>query len=474
MLRLLLIGTALGLLGSSLGGCNLCPPFSFDCNWPPPPPPPDAGANDLATAGPPTIPGCQGSCKVDYRCPAGHSTTLAGTVTIPAGTLPLPGVQVAIPTGSELPGAPGAGPACDPGSAPELATFSTRTDVYGNFNLSDIPSGDNIPLVIRTGKWQRVVILPRVVPCARTMIPAELTHLPRNQREGNIPQIALSTGGEDALECLLRGPKLGLDDAEFTPATGPGRVHLYAGATGASRFAPALGGASFSAAQALPATSWYDDPASWNSYDLVMLSCEGGQYLNYKSPQAIANLEGFLNKGGRVLATHLHNGWLQSAQPPQRLQSVATFGTGTGPDPVTALIDLTTSPTNELGNWLNQDTVLGSPVAGQLQVRRPGYSIMALNSSLAQSWISYQPAVGAAVPQAFSFAAPVSAFRPKWCGKMVFSDFHASSGPGGDSSAAGTPFPGGCTETSLSPQEKAMLYLLFDLNKAVAVPSIVG
>jgi hypothetical protein len=434
----------------------------------------DDGTTDPAPIRPPIIPGCIGYCKVDPSCPNDQPTTLTGTVTIPAGTLPLPGVQVAIPTGSELPGAPGAGPACDPGSAPELATFSTRTDVYGNFNLSDIPSGDNIPLVIRTGKWQRVVILPRVAPCARTIIPAELTHLPRNQREGNIPQIALSTGGEDSLECLLRGPKLGLDDSEFTPATGLGRVHLYAGATGASRFAPALGGASFSAAQALPAKSWYDDPASWNRYDLVMLSCEGGQYLNYKSPQAIANLEGFLNKGGRVLATHHHNGWLKSAQPPQRLQSVATFGTVMGPDPVTDFINQPASLEHDLLSWLTLKSVQGPRHPGLLEVSHPGFSIMGLDESLAQSWVSYHPDPRSAVPQLFSFAAPLGAPPAQSCGKMVFSDIHASLGPGGDSSTIGTPFPDGCTETALSSQEQAMLYMLFDLSKSPALPDPIG
>ena len=158
-----------------------------------------------------------------------------------------------------------------------------RSDIYGHFDLFNIPSGANIPLVIRIGKWQRVITLPPIVPCTRTVLPPEQTRLPRNHLEGSIPQIALSTGGEDALECLLRGPKLGLDDAEFTSATGTGRVHLYAGATGANNFTTALGGASFSAAQALPAKSWYDDSANWNKYDAVMLSCEGGQYMNYKS-----------------------------------------------------------------------------------------------------------------------------------------------------------------------------------------------
>ncbi|HRI51537.1 MAG TPA: hypothetical protein PLW65_15265, partial [Pseudomonadota bacterium] len=437
MFRSLLVGTTLVLLAAQSGGCQRCPPNAFDCNWPPPPL--DAGTDDIKKVIPPTIPGCVGSCQVDPQCPVGYSTKVSGTVTIPAGTLPLPGVQVAIPTGSSLPLPPGTGPTCAPAGSPELSTFTTSTDIYGHFDLFDIPSGDNIPLVIRVGKWQRIITLPKIAPCTRTVLPAEQTRLPRNQLEGSIPQLAVSTGGEDALECLLRSPKLGLDDAEFTAATGTGRVHLYAGASGANSFTAALGGASFGAAQPLPAKSWYDDITNWSKYDAVLLSCEGAEYMNYKSPQALQNMERYLGAGGRVLATHFHSGWLKNAQPPQTLQSVATFGASTGPDPVTDTIDLSPNMGGPLASWLSQDTVLGSTTAGQLLVRRPGYSITGINSDLTQRWISYQPATGPAVAQVFSFVAPVGVSPVRQCGRMLFSDIHATSGPSGDSSAAGTP-----------------------------------
>lgn len=153
-MRKLLAGMTLVLLGLQVGGCQPCP-GSLDCDWPPP----DAGTT---VDSPPVIPGCKGSCQASYQCPVGYSTQVRGRVTIPAGTLPLRGVQVAIPTGTALPAAPASGPSCGASADPALVTFSTQTDTYGNFILSNIPSGQNIPLIIRIGKWQRIITLPPI------------------------------------------------------------------------------------------------------------------------------------------------------------------------------------------------------------------------------------------------------------------------------------------------------------------------
>jgi hypothetical protein len=418
---------------------------------------------------PPAIPGCVGSCVVKTDCPAAMGpTTLTGTVTIPAGTLPLYNAQVYIPTGSAIPPAPVSGATCDRCDA-SSELFSTTTDINGNFTLTNVPSGQSIPLIIRVGKWRRVVTIPSVTDCTATQLAADQTRLPRNQSEGNIPRIALSTGSADALECILRKNKLGLDDQEFTTESGNGRVNLYGGANGANKFNAALGGANFTAAQKVPAASWWDSYDNWKTNDIVLLSCEGAQHMEYKSTAALANLEHYIGDGGRVFASHWHNGWIANAMPPQKIQMVATFPNSSAPGTITDKINTGFTKGAALADWLILPAVWGTgtpPPRGDLPVEGAKSTAGTVSAMLTQRWVD-SPTME---PQYFSFDAPIGADPSTQCGQMVFTDLHVSSGTGGDSSAAGTPFPDGCTATSLSPQEKALIFLLFDLTNCLQPP----
>lgn len=434
----------------------------------------DAGEPDslddlAAPAVAPKIPGCVGDCVVNTKCPADKGpTTLTGVVTIPSGLLPVYNARVYIPTGNAVPEPPLSGASCDRcDQVPTL--FSTTTDVSGRFTLRNIPSGLNIPLIIRVGKWWRVVTLPMVSECSVNSVGRAETRLPRSRTEGNIPRIALSTGSADALECILRSQKLGLDDSEFTPETDSGRVTLYAGATGAAQYVPTLNaGVRFTAVQPLPAASWWDRYENWSKYDIVMLSCEGNQYMNFKSAASLQNLEKYISSGGRVFASHWHNGWLSNAQPPQKIQTMATFGVNLNLGTINATLNTSFDKGAALADWLMLPAVSGSfpPPRGQLPVMGAKNTVSSLNPSLVQRWVD----APSGASQYFSFEAPIGAGAAALCGQMVFTDLHVSSGTGGDSSTSATPFPNGCTSGTLSAQEKALIFMLFDLTNCLQPP----
>src|SRR4030095_12634277 len=72
----------------------------------------------------------------------------------------------------------------------------------------------------------RQVTVPHVDRCTvNPLNDPQLTRLPRNKLEGDIPHMAIATGGADPFECLLT--KIGIDSDEITRPTGTGRVHFY-------------------------------------------------------------------------------------------------------------------------------------------------------------------------------------------------------------------------------------------------------
>jgi hypothetical protein len=402
---------------------------------------------------------------------------VTGTVSIPAGTLPVYGANVYIPSG-DVPPPPQSGPSCDRCDliVPPDAAAKTTTDINGKFVLTNVPSGTDIPLVIRVGKWSRVVTIPKIADCTSTQVDAEQSRLPRNQSEGNIPKIALSTGSQDALECLLRSNKLGLSDSEFTPLAGGGRVTLYAGGqtfnntAGTNSFAATLNnGAAFASSN-----PWWNDVNNWNLYDIVLLSCEGDQNAAYKSPEAHAALESFINSGGRVFASHWHNVWISGGSAP--LNTVASFVSSDGyindTTPITADINQSLDKGSALARWLQLPAVAGSTQLGKLVINNSRVTLTGRNKALTQDWVDFNDPADLTSPlvnpasQYFSFYAPIGAPSTMQCGEMVFTDIHVSGGKG-DVSDPSKPFPTGCTSTGLTPQEKALIFMLFDLSNCI-------
>jgi hypothetical protein len=346
------------------------------------------------------------------------------------------------------------------------------TDAKGEFVLSNVPAGSDIPLVMQLGKWRREVTIPSVAACGETdLSDPQLTRLPRNQNEGSVPRIAITTGGADPLECLLR--KIGLDDAEFSTAGGAGRVHLYAGGgvtqttpdasiteNGSSTFAASLnGGAAFAQATAL-----WGDAATLEQYDVVLLACEGQLNPDSKPPSARQALYDFENAGGRVFASHWHRYWFSDGPAP--VPSVGTWMDRQDPalpgQTAIGTIDTSFPKGQALADWLLN--VGGSTVLGQLPIVDSKHNLDATNPTEAQGWISMpNPNAGnQTAVEYMTFNTPIGVDAGAQCGRVVYSDLHVSSGD-----QTGQPFPSGCVTTDLSPQEKALEFMLFDLSSCV-------
>jgi hypothetical protein len=396
-------------------------------------------------------------------CTGGAKTTVTGTVYDPAGKVPLYGAIVYI--ASEPVTAFPAGATCerctDALSGKPVAT--ALTDTAGKFVLENVPAGSNLNLVIQMGKWRRQSTIATVTACVENPVAATLTRMPRNHNEGDIPLIALTTGAADPLECLLR--KIGIEDSEFTAATGTGRVHLYQGSGGAGSFDA---GGNFTNANTL-----WDTADHLKKYDVVLLACEGaGRHTTSNKPYTggkVANtLVDYTKVGGRVFMSHWHHSWLEDSMDAAWAATATWNHAADLASPVTGTIDQSFPKGAALAQWLRN--VGGSMTLGQISINDAQHTIDTNNPATTQRWIHAEnvPDVNKPannVPQTlqyFSFNTPINETEANQCGRVVDSDIHVSSGD-----TPNRAFPTGCTTTDLSPQEKVLEYMFFDIAACI-------
>jgi hypothetical protein len=390
------------------------------------------------------------------RCESGTFTEVVGTVRDPSGRMPLYNVMVAVPSGPLAPVPEGIRcESCGLRIQPD-PLYASLTDTQGHFVLQ-APPGRNVPLVIQTGKWRREITVPFVTPCEKNVIEdPELLRLPRSQSEGHLPRIAVVTGVEDSLECLLR--RLGIADGEFTTREGDGAVNLFVGCnggsgTGTDRFNAALGAATFPSASEL-----FSKPMELARYDYVLLGCEGSACGSSKDPY-LGAIEGYANGGGRLFLDHLQNYWIANGSP--ALGATATFDAGHESllQTVRVNVDPTFPKGFALAEWLVN--VGASDSRGELVLHDAGASVPDLYPPV-QRWL--YDGVGS-FSMTMNMAIEVETVLQ--CGRIVYSDFHAWSAQG-DLSVGGVGFPNGCHDGPLSPQEAFFSFQLFDISSCVS------
>ncbi|MCE7950741.1 MAG: carboxypeptidase regulatory-like domain-containing protein [Xanthomonadales bacterium PRO7] len=391
---------------------------------------------------------CTGLCLQQVTCPnPAVTTTVSGRVYAPNGVDPLPGVLVYVPNAPVS--AFAAGASCRNGGTPPTSPLvQAITGIDGSFTVANMPAGANIPLVIQSGKWRRQIVIPNVAQCTNTALASNAARFPRNKTEGDIPQIAVVTGNGDAAECIFR--KVGIDDAEVSASSGTGRIHLFTGAGSAG--AQASGSVSETALEASTATL--------GAYDMVMFACQANQFA--QTPFAQQNLIGYANAGGRVMATHYEYTWLYNVAP---FSGTASWNVQQSPIPAdqTAFINQSTTDGLQLAQWLQ--FVGATTTQGQipLQLLRHDYDGVIPPS---QSWISVNDANFGTMSVQYSFGTPVGTAPTKQCGRVQYMDYHVES-TGNTTSLV---FPAECSAGAMTPQEKLLEYLVFDLTKNLEPP----
>jgi hypothetical protein len=422
---------------------------------------PVGGALGVAGNAPIDVPlGCTG-LQCQQRICATGSTTISGRVYDPAGKNPLYNVAVYVPNSMPMPFASGA--TCD--SCEKLYSgnpvVTSLTDAAGNFKIDSAPDGDDIPLVVQIGKWRRQFTLPSVVPCQDNPVPDKLLTLPKNRAEGDIPKIAISTGSADTLECLLR--RIGLDASEYVGGPeGDGRIHIFQGTRGMGNRGGARDAPTTNPPAPASTTALWSSAAELLKYDILLLSCEGRETQGMNQ----AALHEYASKGGRVFASHFHYAWFNSG--PYAAENLATWTPGSNEMGNINATIVTSFPKGQaLDMWLRNTNALTN---GELPIQEARHNADVGPEHIAsQPWIlANQSADPPGATQYFSFNTPTDAppgpDGQDYCGRVVYSDLHVGAASGDN---AGMSVPNSCGSGDLSPQEKALEFMLFDLSACV-------
>ncbi len=412
----------------------------------------DGGADggfDVSADGP--VGPCEGlRCQVK-ACGGGADTTVTGTVYAPNGTLPLYNVIVYVPNLNPLPLAKGV--TCDKCGA--LASgdpiTTALTDSKGNFTLKGVPVGGDIPLVIQLGKWRRQVKISVNECVENKLTDKNLTRLPRNQKEGDMPKIAVTVGGCDRLSCML--PKVGIDASEFGVDGSPAAVHFYQPSGGFGTGGPA----GMKDARVL-----WDNAAKLKQYDLAVFSCECSERPDTKNATSFAAVDQYLKAGGRIFTTDFQYLWYKSS-PDAAMRAVMPIPGGApgGTNPVT--LDTSFTKGKALADWLAY--VDKTTTYGKVQCDYVFNNFSPADKTKAQVWASSLGTSGAAGtgnnPRFVTINTPVGKPVEEQCGKAVHLDAHING-----SDTIDTTFPAGC-KSPIKQGEEAFAFFFFDLASCI-------
>jgi hypothetical protein len=409
-------------------------------------------------------------------------TALTGTIRDPGGKLPLYNVYAYVPNATPDP-IPLGNPTCTPCEAPASGNpiIGTSTDTTGKFTLQKgagdtwgVPTGSNVPLVIQIGKWRRQLVVPQIDPCTTVDLDSVLgpdkMRLPKMSSEGDMPLIALTTGGYDAFECFLR--VLGVDDSEFgPPGSTTGHVHVYTGAFDD----PGSAAASIAGGNTVAETfQWWNAASNLLKYDFVLNGCDG---VNAGSRgTGYTAMQSYLNGGGRAFVTDFFVDWFSPPNAPSVDAQVADWlGWGAGTVYDNYYVDTSFPKGQAFGQWLLTNNIAQMVNGGDEILLTDTYASVGGSGPPtypgSTRWIynAEDPGDAANSTSYVSFNTPIGTPAAQQCGRAVFSGVHVYLP---DQAFPAPVFPAECGTMGgpTSPygiNQKALEFLFFDLSSCV-------
>ena len=414
----------------------------------------DGGTNDGDDGG------CSGA-ECANTCPNGTATSLTGQVLAPNGIDPIPEALVYVPRSlSPFPD----GVDCELCSeTADSARVATVTNMDGTFSLSPIPTPKDqtepfeVQVVAQKGRFRKVNQVLLQTPCGDNSIDPQDFALPsKNQGDDTVPAIAAVTGNYDVMECVLLS--LGLERSAFD---------LYNGIN-----APIFGGTPNTEGD-LPVL--LEDLELMKKYNIIFINC-GTDFEGLISQAAVKqNIEEYVRSGGRLYITDLSYDFVEQIDDFASVIDFEPGASGNTPEQRNAAEIGAAGITTEalvhddgMASWLEAvEDVTGDDIIsddGRVHVEHfaTGWAMQheVAETDTSSVWLSGQVRGGAV-----NGVRPLTTtFDHAECGRVLYSSYHTL---GREAFLPSDPFPGYCSNSELSPQERVLLYLILHVADCI-------